>query len=341
MEKKVLLIDDEASLRRSLSMGLLQKGFETEPCESGMKALKTLAMFKKRQIPLHYVVLDVRLPDIDGIKLLKVIKFNYPELPVIVITGYGSEKVSEDVKMEKADAYLEKPFTADELTRTFSEIGLPQNPREESAFNGQAEPIKTIEAETKSTSTYLMLKFDDSVDLTEIYQRFYFMDNVLYCDATKGDYDMVLLLQAPDIETINELIEKKIKPIEGLRETVFMTVEPPMIAENVNEIIGSVDRALGRDRGANEAVENRDYWKNASSYVMLEIEKEKLETIYPALYLNDNVVYCDYTKGKFDVTMLLQGTSFSEIDGVIRNKIRPIDGVLRIKELPIIKLFEM
>ena len=42
MEKKVLLIDDEASLRRSVSLGLMQKGYQTEPCESGMKALQTL-----------------------------------------------------------------------------------------------------------------------------------------------------------------------------------------------------------------------------------------------------------------------------------------------------------
>jgi DNA-binding NtrC family response regulator len=116
-EKKVLLIDDEASLRRSLALGLLQKGYETEPCETGMKGLQALELFKQKQTPLHYVVIDVRLPDIDGIKLLKVIKFNYPELPVVVITGYGSETIAADAKLEKADAYLEKPFTVDELTK--------------------------------------------------------------------------------------------------------------------------------------------------------------------------------------------------------------------------------
>ena len=50
-EKKVLLIDDEASLRRSLTLGLMQKGYETETCESGMKGLKMLETFKKKQTP--------------------------------------------------------------------------------------------------------------------------------------------------------------------------------------------------------------------------------------------------------------------------------------------------
>src|SRR5208283_4365784 len=112
MEKKVLLIDDEASLRRSVSMGLMQKGYQTEPCENGMKALRTLETFKKKSIPLECAIVDVQLPDIDGLKLLKVIKFNYPQLPVIVITGFGSEVVAEEARA--ADAYLEKPISMDD-----------------------------------------------------------------------------------------------------------------------------------------------------------------------------------------------------------------------------------
>ena len=82
MEKNVLLIDDEAGLRRSVSVGLMQKGYHTEPCESGMKGLETLETLKKRQMPLECAIVDVRLPDIDGFKLLKVIKSYYPDLPV-------------------------------------------------------------------------------------------------------------------------------------------------------------------------------------------------------------------------------------------------------------------
>jgi CheY-like chemotaxis protein len=98
MEKKVLLIDDEASLRRSVSVGLMQKGYQTEPCENGMKALQTLETFRKKKVPLDCAIVDIKLPDIDGLKLLKVIKFNYPQLPVIIITGYGNEVVADEAK---------------------------------------------------------------------------------------------------------------------------------------------------------------------------------------------------------------------------------------------------
>ena len=120
MEKKVLLIDDEASLRRSVSMGLMQKGYQTEPCENGMKALGTLETYQKNAMPFSCAVVDIRLPDIDGFKLLKVIKVNYPQLPVIIITGYDSDAVSEQAKA--ADAFLKKPFDMDQLAKLLEQL---------------------------------------------------------------------------------------------------------------------------------------------------------------------------------------------------------------------------
>jgi len=334
-EKRVLLIDDEASLRRSLSLGLLQKGYETELCENGMTGLKALELFKQKKSELNYVVIDVRLPDIDGIKLLKVVKFNYPELPVVIITGHGSESTAAEAKSEKADAYLEKPFTVDELTKIFTEI--PEKAPAE--FVAEKEAAET--GEKKAVSAYALLTFSESADLTEAYQEMYFMDNVLYCDAIKGDFDMALLLQAETMGELHRMVDDKIKKLPGVKDICFMPVETPHLPESVNNIIGTVDKALGREKGSPETVTNANFWKSASSYVFLEIEKEKLETIYPTLYVNEQVVSCDCAKGKYDIVLLMQGASFADIDRNIQNKIKPLDGVLRIKESPIIKLFEM
>lgn len=334
-EKRVLLIDDEASLRRSLAMGLLQKGYETDSCENGMKGLQALEAFKEKKTPPQYVVIDVRLPDIDGIKLLKVIKFTYPELPVVVITGFGSDTTEADAKSEKADAYLEKPFTVDELTKIFAEI--PQK----TAAVAAAEKESAEPGGEKSVSAYALLNFSDSANLSEVYQDMYFMDNVLYCDAIKGEFDMALLLQAEKLSDLHAIIDDKIKKLPGIKDICFLPVESPLLSESVNSIIGTVDKALGREKENAENPNNANFWKSASSYVFLEIEKEKLESIYPTLYMNDQVVSCDNIKGKYDIVLLMQGASFAEIDRNIQNKIKPLDGILRIKESPIIKLFEM
>lgn len=336
MEKKILVIDDEASLRRSVSMGLMQKGYDTEPCENGMKALQTLETFKKNQIPFECAIVDVRLPDIDGLKLLKVMKFNYPELPVIVITGYGSEGTRDEVKYQKADGYLEKPFDVEDLTRLLEEISP--------ARRKAAIPEETIQKETapaESVTDYVLVTLNASANLMDAYRSLYFRENVLYCDAIRGDYDLILLLQAESHEKIEEIVEKEIKKIAGVSEASLLTVKVPVFGENVVSIMGSVDRALGKDKEEGAVYADQTARVRASSYVLFEIEKEKLETIYPVLHFDDQVVYCDYTEGKYDIVALMKGTSFIEIENTIRTKFKPLDGVLRIKEWPIITLFEV
>ena len=326
MDKRVFLIDDEASLRRSVSMGLLQKGYDTEPCESGLKALKTLETYKQHQTSPDCIVLDVRLPDIDGIKLLRVIKQNYPDIPVVIITGYSQDMIAEEAQDEKADAYLEKPFSIDELTAILD--GLPAHKVSEAE---KAQQPTTV-------SAYALLKFNDNADLMQIYNEVYFQENVLYCDATKGEYDLVVLMQAESMQDIQKLAEENLMSRNVFAEVSLMPCETPIIEENINNIMQTVDKALGRNE--NTQNEQRTFRAGATSYVFLQIEKEKFETVYPTLYLNDNVVHCDYTKGKFDIALLVKGTSFKDIDNTIKTQIKPIDGVLKLKECPIINFFE-
>jgi len=335
MEKNVLLIDDEAGLRRSVSVGLMQKGYHTEPCESGMKGLETLETLKKRQMPLECAIVDVRLPDIDGFKLLKVIKSYYPDLPVVMITGYGNEEIAQEAKNQMADAYLEKPLTMEDLTKVLAKIPATQ-PAADSGVATQAKPeLKT------SVTAYALLSLDENADFLKIYRNLYFNENILYCDAIRGEHDMVLLLQSDTHDAIKSVVDTEIKAIPGVSDVTLLNVEVPMFGENVHSIINSVDKALGRDKAAVDDVSTGQIArKRVSSYVLLEIEKEKLEAIYPALYFNDQVVSCDYIVGKYDIILLMKGSSFSEIENTIRTKFKTLDGVLRIKEWPILTLFE-
>lgn len=335
MEKNVLLIDDEAALRRHVSMGLMQQGYHTEPCENGMKGLETLENLMKRKMPLECAIVDVRLPDIDGLKLLKVIKSNYPDLPVVLITGYGSDSIAHEAKSQMAAGYLEKPFNMEDLTKVLAAIPASAP----AADSGLAVP-KVTPTPAQSTTAYALLTLEKDANLLKVYRTLYFQENVVYCDAIRGDYDLVLLLQADTLEGIKAIVDNEIKKVPGVAEASLLSVEVPIFGENVHSIISSVDKALGRDKAGEEVNTNQAARVRSSSYVLMEIEKEKLEAIYPALYFNDQVVYCDYTLGKYDIVLLMKGTSFSEIENTIRTKFKTLDGVLRIKEWPILTLFE-
>ena len=130
MEKRILLVDDEASIRRSLTIGLSQKGFAVENCESGLSALKKLESLQKEEVLLDTIVLDILLPDINGVELGKMIKAKYPDTPLIFITGYA-DKVRNEIESLEASRLLEKPFTIDELTDKFNEVlDLPEKAQE-------------------------------------------------------------------------------------------------------------------------------------------------------------------------------------------------------------------
>jgi len=335
MNKNVLLIDDEAAIRRNVSMGLMQQGYHTEPCENGMKGLETLETLMKRKMPLKCAIVDVRLPDIDGLKLLKVIKANYPDLPVILITGYGSDTIAHEAKSQKVDAYIEKPFSVDELAKVLESIPTETKGEDISTATPKAKPIQA-----QSTTAYALLTLTNDANLLNVYRTIYFQSNVVYCDAIRGDYDLVLLLQADTTEGIKAIVDNEIKKIPGVADVLLLNVEVPTFGENVHSIINSIDKALGRDKESGDIAIGQAARVRTSSYVVMEIEKEKIEAIYPALYFNDQVVYCDYTLGKYDIVLLMKGTSFSEIEHTIRTKFKPMDGVLRIKEWPILTIFE-
>jgi CheY-like chemotaxis protein len=331
MQKKILLIDDESSLRRTLSLSLSQRGYETEPCENGMNGLKKLELFMKNDLPPAAIVIDIQLPDIQGTRLAKIIRFKYPGIPIILITGYADKLNPEEIKNLKVSAFLEKPFSADELTDRFEDI-ITQESESETAVDIQ-------EAEHRSESAYVLVKTKSHEDLFDTYQKLYFMENVLYCDATKGDYDIFLLLQGKNHQELVNIFEQKIKKNEGVKEADFLEVGNLILDDSTNQIIHVAEDALSTSSDGFE--KGRELNNLVCSYVLLEVEKEKLDLVYPLLRLNENVVYCDYTSGEFNIVLMIHGSYFAEIDKIIGEKIINLDGVLRVKEYPIVNLFEM
>jgi DNA-binding NtrC family response regulator len=107
---KILVIDDESIVRTSCSRSLTPEGYEVKLSQNGADAMKML-----EEESFDLVLTDLKMPDIDGIEVLKMIKHRWPQTEVIVVTGY--QTVDTAVKSIKLGAfdYLEKPFTPDSL----------------------------------------------------------------------------------------------------------------------------------------------------------------------------------------------------------------------------------
>lgn len=108
----ILVVDDEPAERETLQRGLRVKGHSVSAAASGQEALQFLA--KSRIVP-DMVITDYLMPDMDGIKLLKVVRRKYGQLPVMLVTAYGSNSVLTEALQNGCNGFLEKSFTPTQL----------------------------------------------------------------------------------------------------------------------------------------------------------------------------------------------------------------------------------
>jgi len=113
MPSRVLLVDDEKEFVQTLSERLLLREMGTAVVYDGSEALS----FVEEETP-DVIVLDLKMPGIDGIEVLRRTKQKYPDMEIIILTGHGSEKNKELCLELGAFAYLQKPVDIDKLSET-------------------------------------------------------------------------------------------------------------------------------------------------------------------------------------------------------------------------------
>ena len=106
----ILILDDEQPLLQSLTLELGRGGHTSLPAETGAEALRIL---ETRSIDM--AILDVQLPDISGLEVLRKIREEMPEVPVLMVTAYASVDSAVEAMKEGALDYLEKPLDLEEL----------------------------------------------------------------------------------------------------------------------------------------------------------------------------------------------------------------------------------
>ena len=111
-DMKVLLVDDEEEFVKALAERLKMRDLRSDTVLDGEEALS----FVEDQEP-DVMVLDLKMPGIDGMEVLRQVRKAYPKIQVIILTGHGTEKHEEEAKRLGAFDYLEKPVNLDVLVK--------------------------------------------------------------------------------------------------------------------------------------------------------------------------------------------------------------------------------
>lgn len=104
-EKMIHLVDDDDSVRRSVGFMLKTSGYRVQPYTSGMELLK-----EAKDLPAGCILLDIRMPGMDGLEVQEALKERGVALPVIIMTGHGDIPLSVRAMKAGAIDFIEKPF---------------------------------------------------------------------------------------------------------------------------------------------------------------------------------------------------------------------------------------
>ncbi len=209
--RRVLIVDDEANLRQTLARILHQLGCEVTTAADGVEALQRL-----ESAPYDLVYLDIRLPGMDGLQVLRQVHDRYPQLAVVLLTAFASIKSAVEAVRLGATDYLIKPITPEALiarTRTILADQAVQRRRREiqEQIDALQAELKTLDQAPVVTPSFIT-PVDDrflkrgalSLDLHT--RRATYIDRVLTLPPTAFDYLVVLARHAPDVVSYQALV---------------------------------------------------------------------------------------------------------------------------------------
>jgi DNA-binding NtrC family response regulator len=126
----VLIVDDEEEFVKSLRRHLKRQGFRIQTACDGHDAVKKLAENAGSKNAFDLVVSDVVMPNMDGIQLLEAIKAQYPATSVILLTGFGDNRMAEGVIRKEMDEFYQKPIMPHQMLTLIQRIDRKRERRQ-------------------------------------------------------------------------------------------------------------------------------------------------------------------------------------------------------------------
>ncbi len=219
MKAKIVVIDDDTSLRRVLEYNLQEEGYEVAAAASGEDGLK---LFKQLQPDL--VITDMKMTGMDGLKVLKSIKESSPDTLVIIITAFGTVDVAVEAMKAGAYDYITKPFNREALRLTVKKA---------LQFSGMAEENKRLK-----------VALTDKADFRSIVGSSLEMEKVFAMVRKVADTEASVLITG-ESGTGKELIARSIHANSSRRDGPFVAINCSAIPRELLE-----SELFGHTKGA-------------------------------------------------------------------------------------------
>jgi signal transduction histidine kinase len=251
--ERILIVDDDKSTCKSLSLIFEEKGYETELAETGQEALE-----KAQGKFFNLALLDIMLPDMKGVELLKPLKTMHPDTVAIMMTAYASLETAMRALNEGASAYITKPLNMNETLATIrgtleKQHLVMENQRLYEAVQQELAERKRIEKDREALIKELEAKnteleqftYTISHDLKSPLITIQGFMGLLVQDMTAGDIELV----KNDVTRISNAVKKMEQLLNELLELsrIGRVVNPPeeiplgeLVREAVDMVAGQI-----------------------------------------------------------------------------------------------------
>ncbi|HNX97826.1 MAG TPA: response regulator [Candidatus Aminicenantes bacterium] len=122
MRKRILVTDDEPNMLSAISYVLEAAGYDVLLSDNGRQALDTILAQQHNHQSIDLLITDILMFEMSGLELIEQFRLAFPETPILVITGFGSQGLKSQLLKRKGVGYLEKPFRPQTLLERVDEL---------------------------------------------------------------------------------------------------------------------------------------------------------------------------------------------------------------------------
>ncbi len=317
-DKRIFVIDDEIETRNNLVHALSKFGFSCTAYDSGIVAIQELLESSQKGIGYHCFIIDPFLPDVDGWNLGKLFQKKYPDVPILFIPKFKNICLLKSPSYKATTGCMEKPLDFDLVARTLLE------------WNLQETTIKKTEHATTSDTdfiSYVLIQISAPEQSKEIYEELSSIENIVSCEAVRGDLQIVLLIKTATKEKMKESLEK-IEALQGIHIVSVLPVEKLSFGLALESFLQEYQQMLQEEEKQKET---------NKSYLLLDIEPALAKNIYVTLFFTDRVISCDCLNKGEKLIVKIYKSDTAKKDKILE-KLKQMEGVLRLRQENIIEL---
>jgi DNA-binding Lrp family transcriptional regulator len=167
-------------------------------------------------------------------------------------------------------------------------------------------------------SALVFLKIDEKKDFVSAFKKLHAMENVVSCEATKGDLDIFMKIEDDSADKCSEFFNSRIKSLDEVKSSYYLPVKE------------TVASGVTKDDQTAPMVQ---------SIILAEMDEEKIGPLLNEITGGGMISSYDKVKGDFNFVLTVEGRQFIQIDKFISNKLFNLDGVVKLKEYPIINIY--